>query len=167
MSYSAEYDRSKRGDGGALLKSLADLTGGHSLADNTGAVFNHNLHANVAGTTIAPFLLLIAMLMLPLDIAVRRLVVTRTDLMRLQQAVFGRTQIQATSERMTTLLDAKQRARTRTDEGGSTVAGISSKGEGASAAPTVEQPIQPVLSDAPKNPGNVAGELLKKRKERK
>ncbi len=165
MSYSAEYDRSKRGDGGALLKSLGDLTGGRSVAEDINAIFNHNLRATVAGTTIAPLLLLIALLLLPFDIAVRRLVVTRTDLIRLREAVFGRTQVQATSERMSTLFDAKQRARTRTDEGGSVVAGLSSQGTAEPAK--VERPSQPVLNDAPKDPGNVAGELLKKRKERK
>ena len=169
MSYSAEYDRSKRGDGAALLKSLGDLTGGRSLADDTGAVFDHNLHANVAGTSISPLLLLIAMLLLPFDIAVRRLVVTRTDLLRLRQAVFGQVQVEATSERMSTLLDAKQRARTRTDDTGSssTVAGLPSRGEGGTETPTPQQPSQPAITSAPKDPGNVAGELLKKRKERR
>ncbi|MBI1277368.1 MAG: VWA domain-containing protein [Anaerolineaceae bacterium] len=169
MSYSAEYDRSKRSDGTALLKSLGDLTGGRSLVDDNGAVFSHNLRANVAGTSISPLLLLIAMLLLPFDIAVRRLIVTRTDLLKLRQALFGRVQaVEATSERMSTLLDAKQRARTRTDESGAAnpITGLSSRGEGGAETPTAERPSQPVVT-TPKDPGNVAGELLKKRKERK
>jgi uncharacterized membrane protein len=169
MSYSAEYDRSKRSDGAALLRSLANLTGGHSVVDDTGAVFNHNLHANVAGTAISPLLLLIALLLLPFDIAVRRLVVTRTDLMRLRQAMFGQTQVQATSERMATLFGAKERARTRTDEAGTTgiVAGLSSRDDGTPDTPQGQRPSQPAIGSTPKGPGNVAGELLKKRKERK
>ncbi len=168
MSYSAEYDRSKRGDGASLLISLSDLTGGRSVAEDTGAVFNHNLRTNVAGTSISPLLLLIALILLPFDIAVRRLVVTRTDLIRLRQAVFGRVQVEATSERMSTLLDAKQRARTRTDESGSAsgVTGLSATGEGGAETTTAQRPSQPVIN-APKDPGNVAGELLKKRKERR
>ena len=167
MSYSAEYDRSKRGDGAALLKSLGDLTGGHTIADNTGAAFDHNLHANVAGTPISASLLLIAMLLLPFDIAIRRLVVTRTDLIRLRQALTGRTRVETTSERMTTLLDAKQRARTRTDESGagSTIAGLSSQRNSGEAK--AERPSQGATDTSPKDPGNVAGELLKKRRERK
>lgn len=110
------------------------------------------------------------MLLLPFDIAVRRLVVTRTDLMRLRQALFGRVQVEATSERMSTLLDAKQRARTRTDESSSPSTGSSaeSRREVPSESPKAEQrPSQPVTTITPKDPGNVAGELLKKRKERK
>ncbi len=170
MSYSAEYDRSNRSDGAALLKSISDLTGGRSIADDSGAAFNHNLRATVAGTSISPLLLLIAMLLLPFDIAVRRLVVTRTDLMRLRQALFGRVQVEATSERMSTLLDAKQRARTRTDESGSpsTGSGVEPRREVPNESPKAEQrPSQPVTTITPKDPGNVAGELLKKRKERK
>jgi uncharacterized membrane protein len=171
MSYSAEYDHSKRGDGAALLKSLADLTGGRSLVDNTGGVFNHNLRANVAGTPISASLLLIALLLLPFDIAVRRLVVTRTDLVRLRQAVFGRVQVESTSERMSTLLDAKQRGRTRAEESGvSGQAADEPLKYPTSSEPARSErpkPSEPFVKPAPKDPSNVAGELLKKRRERK
>ncbi len=172
MSYSAEYDRSKRGDGAALLRSLADLTGGRSMLDDTGAIFNHNLQANVAGTPIWPVLLLAALLLLPIDVAVRRLVVTRTDILKLRQAVFGRVQpAEATSERMSTLLDAKQRART-------SVTTANDDPTTRRAEPytrTTDSPTDSAAPEAPrpsantggKDPGNVAGELLKKRKERR
>jgi len=77
-------------------------------------------------------------------------------------------QVEATSERMSTLLDAKQRART------------SVTGGSDSPAIRADQPYRPTPStgestpqqEAPrpaanKDPGNVAGELLKKRRERK
>jgi len=58
-------------------------------------------------------LLLLAMLLLPIDIAVRRLVVTRSDWIKLWNIVFGTAQTATieTSERMSSLLSARDRAR--------------------------------------------------------
>jgi hypothetical protein len=178
MSYSSEYDMSGRGDGAALLASLAELTGGRSLSNEPNLAFAHNLAAQAVATPIWPWFLLLALLLLPFDIAVRRLVVTRTDLQRLRRAVLGERSVEATSERISSLLGAKERGRQRAEESGSTVQNVrnsrrQSRGEqpASSASPKVgsDQPsFTPPRTAAPTSgtDSNVAGQLLKKRKER-
>jgi hypothetical protein len=170
MSYSAEYDTGLRGDGEAFLSGLAKLTGGRSLKENTDAVFSHNLTTRSASTSVWPWLLLAAVLLLPVDIAVRRLVVTRTDLIRLRRALFERKRVEATSERLSSLMTAKERGRQRAEESGGSV----------KSATLGSSTVEPVASDKPrytpsinkqsptaKSDANVAGRLLKKRKERR
>jgi uncharacterized membrane protein len=168
MSYSAEYDAGRRGNGEDLLINLAKLTGGRSLRDDQSSVFSHNLTARNAATPVWPWLLLGAVLLLPVDIAIRRLVITRTDLIRLRRALFDRARVERTSERFSTLMGAKARGRQRAEESGSYV----TPSAGSPANPTAAQagdkprfapskPNRPIAPDA-----NVAGQLLKKRKER-
>src|SRR5690606_9409901 len=76
MSYSPEYSSTLRESD---LPGIAALTGGESLANLPEQVFNHSLLAQVSSSPIAPYLLLIALILLPFDIAVRRLLVTRSD----------------------------------------------------------------------------------------
>jgi uncharacterized membrane protein len=180
MSYSAEYDVSGSGDGAALLSSLASLTGGRSLKDDPALAFAHNLAAQAAATPIWPWLLLAALLLLPFDIGVRRLIVTRTDLQRLREALFGRAVAEATSERISTLLGAKERGRQRAEESGSSVSALrtrrgSSRAEQRSSAPVRDDqpgdkprftPPKSSASASGSSESNVAGQLLKKRKER-
>ncbi|MBZ0278900.1 MAG: glutamine amidotransferase, partial [Anaerolineae bacterium] len=65
-SYSSEYDvAGRRGDGKLLLAEIAGLAGGGSLQDDPAAVFAHNLPAQSAATPIWPWLLLVALLLLP------------------------------------------------------------------------------------------------------
>jgi len=178
MSYSSEYDIGGAGDGAALLSSLAGLTGGRSLADEPAQVFVHNLSAQAAATPIWPWFLLLALLLLPFDIALRRLVVTRTDLQRLRRALFRPGATEAVSERFSTLMGAKERGRQRAEESGSTVSALrerrdSSRAEQPSTSggerppadkPRFTPPINPPAP--PSGDSNVAGQLLKKRKER-
>jgi uncharacterized membrane protein len=110
MSYSPEYDTRIADDGDVLLGDMALLTGGRSLVDDVGAVFAHNLQAAPTFTPLAPWLLLVAALLLPLDIALRRLLITRSDLARLRGALFPARVAAETAPRMTTLMEAKQRA---------------------------------------------------------
>lgn len=181
MSYSAEYDRNNRGDGNALLADLATLTGGQSLKDTPEGVFAHNLSAVAAGTPIWQVLLLSALILLPFDIAVRRLIVTRGDLQRLREFIFRENQAVTSSERMTTLMDAKQRGRQRAEEISSsgTVSNLQARKEQArenlatssselkpAPAPVDEQPASPPANTQATEDGNVAGALLKKRRER-
>lgn len=185
MSYSAEYDQGKPGDGAILLDSLAQLTGGHSFQDDPAAPFLHNLTAQAATIPLWPWLTLLALLLLPLDIALRRLIITRTDIQRLQRWLFSRTTaVEATSERISTLMGAKQRGRQRAEEiatPADTVSALKARREqtrsttatsvqpNASTSPGQES--SPASSDSSAKPavspdGNVAGELLKKRKDR-
>lgn len=183
MSYSSEYNQSSNGDGAALLASLADLTGGRSLLDDPTASFQHNLAAQPASTPIWPWLALIAMLLLPIDIGVRRLIITRTDWQRLGRWLTrSTTSVEGTSERISTLMGAKARGRQRAEETAGapetgTIAALKSRREETrSEAPTVSLPKTPpkpneqphsAPSKKPVSPdSNVAGQLLKKRKER-
>jgi uncharacterized membrane protein len=179
MSYSSEYDVGNAGDGEALLSSLATLTGGRSLQDEPSQVFAHNLAAQAAATPIWPWFMLFALLLLPFDIAVRRLIVTRSDWQRLRRYVFGRGAAEATSERISNLLGAKERGRQRAEDSGGSVAALRSRRDqirsekphspatGDSQAtdkPRFTPPVNPPISGT--NDTNVAGQLLKKRKNR-
>lgn len=111
MSYSPEYAITNADD--ALLERLADMTGGGSLADDPASAFAHTLQAEAALNPLAPLLILIALLLLPFDIAVRRLLITASDVRRFREAVFGRRLAYAGAEsqsRMASLMDAKARA---------------------------------------------------------
>jgi hypothetical protein len=179
MSYSSEYDVGNAGDGEAVLSSLAGLTGGRSLRDEPSQVFAHNLAAQAAATPIWPWFILFALLLLPFDIAVRRLIVTRSDWQRLRRYVFGRGSAEATSERISNLLGAKERGRQRAEDSGGSVAALRNRRDQVRS----EKPSTTATSDSqatdkprftpPANPStsgtgdtNVAGQLLKKRKNR-
>lgn len=117
MSYSPEYEVREVDD--TVLASVAELTNGQNLADTPEAVFAHNLTALNATVPLWPWLLLAALLLLPLDVAVRRLMVTQSDLRRLSAWVQGgvsrrRTVEGESDERMTSLREARNRARQRT-----------------------------------------------------
>ncbi len=184
MSYSSEYDIGGRGDGAALLNDIAGLTGGRSLADEPALAFDHTVDARAASTPVWPWLLLGAMLLLPFDVAVRRLIITRSDWQRLRRYLGGQRGAEATSERIATLLGAKERGRQMAEESGATAPGTvgnlrvrRDQARSASAAPTAGESGQapeaekprytppPKPTQAPPS-GNVAGELLKKRKGR-
>ncbi|MBP6015159.1 MAG: VWA domain-containing protein [Candidatus Promineofilum sp.] len=81
LGYSPEY--AALDDDPALLAALAEATGGRTLdigdAAGTAAVFDHNLPAAAAVQPIWPWLTLVAALLLPLDVAARRLTLTRRD----------------------------------------------------------------------------------------
>jgi uncharacterized membrane protein len=181
MSYSAEYDRSRPGDGTALLDRVAQLTGGRSLKDDPGSAFTHNLAAQSATTPLWTWLLLLALLLLPVDVALRRLIITRSDWQRFRQWAFGHVNVETTSERISTLMGAKERGRQRAEEIAGTSGTVGSlrarreqaRTEAAASKPTEPQPgadkpqyIPRTEKPAPAPEGNVAGELLKKRKER-
>jgi Mg-chelatase subunit ChlD len=94
LSYSPEYRPALSADpnqpaGSQLLLRLANATGGSALKSNADGslaladLFKHDLTAPARGARpIWPWLLGLAALLLPFDIAVRRLVVTRYDLQR-------------------------------------------------------------------------------------
>ncbi|MEZ4667180.1 MAG: VWA domain-containing protein [Anaerolineae bacterium] len=174
MSYSAEYDRTKQNDGDQLLVHLAELTGGQNLTNQVEGIFSHNLTAVTTGTPIWPVLTLMALLLLPFDIAVRRLIVTRTDIQRFQQAIWGSRRNETTSERISSLMGAKLRGRQRaelnagvslTSKPYTTQKNTLSQAVSPNPMPQTELKNEPLsLSNTPD--GNVAGQLLKKRKDR-
>lgn len=116
LSYSPEYI--PRPDDDRLLARIAEITGGGNLADRPADVFAHNLGERQAATGIWQSLILLALLLLPFDIAIRRLIITRSDLDRLRARFTGRrSQDELRSERVATLLNARSRSRQATGYG--------------------------------------------------
>jgi hypothetical protein len=76
VPYSAEYRQGQRNP--ALLAALARSTGGNQLTQPADA-FAHNLAPVYSAREIALPLLLLALLLLPIDIGVRRLLLRRSD----------------------------------------------------------------------------------------
>ena len=114
LSYSPEYRRIESDPD--LLIRLATLTGGKLATANPADIFLHNLKATGAVTPLWPWLLLLAALLLPFDVASRRLILTRQDWVRFAQVLTTRLQPgkQAPAEQsaqMTALLKAKGRVR--------------------------------------------------------
>lgn len=116
LSYSPEYSVRTQDEGGALLDELAEITGGRSLQSDPGAVFAHNLAASAALAPLAPWLLLLAAILLPFDVAVRRLLITRSDLRRLRQALTHSRAVSESSERISSLMGAKARAQQQMEQ---------------------------------------------------
>jgi hypothetical protein len=104
----------------ALLATLAEAMGGRALElADTASTFEHNLDAAPAAQPIWPWLTLAAVLLLPLDVAARRLTLTRGDWARAWRRVTGY-KLRTTSEEkpedvraegMAQLMRAKERAR--------------------------------------------------------
>jgi uncharacterized membrane protein len=115
MSYSPEYDLRARPAQGGVLGAASILTDGRALSLEGGpsAVFERSGVSNVALTPISLQLVLLALLLLPLDIAVRRLIITHRDWQRLWAWLTGaaNTATTETQGRMASLLTARDRAR--------------------------------------------------------
>lgn len=114
MSYSPEY--AIRQPNERLLSDIAEVTGGASLADNPAAAFAITQEPRTAVAPIWPVLLVLALIVLLLDIAVRRIIITRRDLALLRQWVFRRGD-DGGDARMSSLMSARERARQRTGQG--------------------------------------------------
>jgi hypothetical protein len=115
QAYSPEY-RTLQADPDELL-TLMTITGGRLTTGDPAEAFAHTLLAPADTRPIWPWLLTLAAILLPFDIAVRRLAVDRRDVTRAWQRMIGRlTPVPAgapvipdRSERMTTLLGVKER----------------------------------------------------------
>lgn len=179
MSYSPEYQPAGPLDD-RLLADLADITGGRSLSDDLSGIFSRIAETRAAATPIWPLLLALVLLLLPVDIAVRRLIIMQSDLVRLRAFLFGRRQTLPVSERVSSLMSARERARQKVEETASSVGTIANlrarktereinaidpiatKSQGDTNTPTAPKssPLQP-------NPDeNIGARLLKKRRQR-
>ncbi len=119
LGYSPEYLQIETDP--QLLEAAAELTGGRDLSGEPAAAFEHSLPNETTSRPIWPWLTILAVVMLPFDIAVRRVVVTRRDMERAWQATFGRlrpqrSQVPARTEQVSRLFQAKERAGARNSE---------------------------------------------------
>jgi hypothetical protein len=118
LGYSPEYGRLATDE--QLLSSIAELTGGRNLTDQFeqdeyDAVLAHDLPVGEASRPIWPWLLVAAVILLPFDVAVRRIILTTADGRRLWRATLGRfswssAPASGRSERVARLFQAKERA---------------------------------------------------------
>jgi hypothetical protein len=178
MSYSSEYNILNRGVDLNILRDMAALTDGRDMLEDPTLPFVHNLTAQNARTSLWPWFLLIVLLLLPFDIGVRRLIITMSDLRRARVAIFGRVPAMAEgpSERLSSLIGAKERGRQRAEESG-TISALRMNRDKTRAEreiPTIEPTpsgdrprFDPVKTPQREEGANVASELLKRRKERK
>lgn len=179
MSYSPEYAPGNQ-SGGEALMDAAVLTGGRDLTSQPGEAFAHTLQSRPAINPLSLELLLIAVLLVPLDVAVRRLLITRSDLARARARLGFRRAASAapSSEQMQSLKDAKARTRQNTTaDSGPTPVMPAAPPMAPSTPPPAPIPASPAPKPtpaptpqpaAPPSPassgGNLAGELLKRRK---
>jgi hypothetical protein len=89
LAYSPEYSQLQP-DPDALLRLAAAANTPRNPFVDPEQVFIHNLVAPHAAQPAWPWLLLLAALLLPVDIAVRRLLITRSDFVRFWNAVTRR-----------------------------------------------------------------------------
>lgn len=120
LSYSDEYRIRPVNDMTInLLETVGILTDGKNIsvlpeASRAQFPFEPDISINPRFVPIAPLLLLLVALLLPLDIAVRRLIVTRGDIQRLMAYIRrNKTPIEQ-QERMASLRSARERARKAT-----------------------------------------------------
>lgn len=90
VGYSPEYGPSS-GQGPATLDRAMQLTDGFALDPNRPAdAFTHTLPKAKVQTPLWPWLTLLALFLLPLDVAVRRLVIGRRELAAIRAALTGK-----------------------------------------------------------------------------
>ncbi len=171
LPYSPEYrDTNPNPD---LLARIAALTGGKVASANPAEVFIHDLKASRASRPLWPWLIALAAILLPFDVAARRLILTRQDFARVRELIQARLTFQkpvkekitVSTPSMEALRKAKQRSPT---EAGPTPAPpqpqppiLPSITENAPA------PNPPGLSPKEKTPASTASVLLANKKKRK
>lgn len=186
LGYSPEYQQLESNP--ALLAALAELTGGRDLSATDGgvtAVFDHTLPGQTATRPIWPWLTGMALMLLPLDVATRRLALTRRDWQRAWAATFGRWRpLSAPStttrpEQVSRLFQAKERAGTQRPANPATPLSpdTTSLGEpastGSSSSPVPPTPTQaapkavkpPTPTGTPPVSGTLAARLLAKKRD--
>lgn len=119
LAYSPEYSQ-LQSDPDALLRLAAEAKTPRDPFISPDQVFLHNLVAPRAEQPAWPWLMLLAAFLLPVDIAVRRLLITRSDIARAWKAVTRRSSARQVSEtparrqHMESLFQAKKQAGQRT-----------------------------------------------------
>ncbi len=146
------------------LERLSAMTGGRVIQADPQTIFSHDLAAASASRPAWPWLLAIAAFLLPLDIAVRRLALSRHDLSRFWIRLVdrlrpGQREISPAprSERLDALLQAKQRAVNSDLQEDSEPRGVEAGGDSnermAASAYNKEAHIQPPAQGSTSQPG--------------
>jgi Ca-activated chloride channel family protein len=169
-SYSAEYRGGGPNEKGeTLLQEIAKATRGRFGIDPKRA-FDTDLPSGSREIEIAPWLLLAAALLLPLDIALRRVVITREDLSEARAwrpSWLRRTAIR--SDRMDRILRAKYRVR-QAEAAPADIAGLPDKETVLPSEISTVRAPEPVMDDSAPKPSDAAGgaaELLRRKRARK
>lgn len=181
LSYSPEYRLLETNT--ALLETIAELTGGRNIADSTERAFRREAQEARGASSLAPWLLLIALLLLPFDIAVRRVVITPTDLQKLRAWLqkrlglrFGDSQAaQVQSARIAALKGAKARATSSAaavssnDSRPAAINEPSAPQVAVTSAPEVprEASKPPAVPQPPAQSGALAARLAEKRRQQR
>ncbi len=121
LPYSPEYRNTSPNPD--LLARISALTDGKIASADPAEVFTHDLKASRASRPAWPWLLALAALLLPFDVAIRRLVLTRQDGQRIREMIQARLTIQkpkkapvtVSTPSMEALRKAKQRSKTEAD----------------------------------------------------
>jgi Mg-chelatase subunit ChlD len=171
LAYSPEY-RSFEGDP-AYLEYITGLTGGR-LVEEPAEVFAHNLGSDRALQPVWPGLVLLAAVLLPFDIAVRRLVISRADWARLAAWLgFGRRRkavpVETGASRVGALLDVKERISRQQPETAAPppLAAIGRTEEAETgAAPAAEAPRRAAPTARTAQGSGTVSSLLKSKRER-
>jgi len=159
MSYSPEYIPKQQDE--RLLAELAEITGGSNLQGAPQAAFTRSSKQHQTTSDIWERLVLLALLLLPLDIALRRLVITRADLQHLWPLWRRQGEAAPRSQEMEALFRARSRSRIATDYGD----GITPPSPPPDSPPSPASPASPA---SPPDSGqrNLGGDLLRKRRSR-
>ncbi|MCU0480797.1 MAG: VWA domain-containing protein [Anaerolineae bacterium] len=164
LSYSDEYRI--RDIDETLLENIAQLTGGIKIVDDFNRPFELTETKSARFVPIAPLLLLLVLILLPFDIAVRRLIVTMSDIRRLM--TYLRRNKLVTSDhqgRLATLRSARDRVRA------SATIEVTNLPKTITSQPTIpaNEPQPPVesSSDASAEETNIGARLLQKKRQPK
>lgn len=160
MTYSPEYRRLESDLD--LLVRLTALTGGEVASADPADIFIHNLSGSRASRPIWGWLLLTAILLLPFDIAVRRLILTKQDFIRLREFIFSRFSFakrEAVPQESTASMNALRQAKVRVRENLQTP---------AQADEPIALPVEPatpsVKESTPKPDVSTTSALLERKK---
>jgi Mg-chelatase subunit ChlD len=114
LSYSPEYRL--RETNFNLLDEMTRLTGGSNITEKPELAFSHTIREARSATSLWPWLLLAVTILLPLDIAVRRVVITRSDMAKASAWISDKLGLRreapvlTRSGQMSRLMGAKERA---------------------------------------------------------
>ncbi len=156
LSYSPEYQRIESDPD--LLLRLSEISNGQVASPNPAEIFTHNLKSTRASQPVAPLLFLIAVLLLPFDIAVRRLIITKFDLLRLRER-FTQKNLQPAPVVSSPSMDALMQAKNRVREDAPKQVEI--------IAMSVEAPVEMQKEDAPLKSESTASALLARKKNKR